>query len=120
MSANYNRVADFARDLGETIAHEMKRQLNLPEAKAIEIGVGCAQRICDEYRGELIYVPIGSTRIDKRDRELIDYYRAHGKDVVTTAKQFDLCVQTVYRRVKLIEAAEYNERQGGLFEECKS
>jgi Mor family transcriptional regulator len=119
VSANYSRVADFARDLGETIAHEMKRQLGLPEARAIEIGVGCAQRICDEYRGELIYVPIGSTRIDKRDRELIEYHRSHGKDVVATAKQFDLCVQTVYRRIKIIETAELNERQGGLFEDTE-
>jgi len=116
MSANYNRVAEFSRDLCDIIAREVKRQLDLPEAKAIEIGSGCAQRICDEYRGELIYVPIGSTRIDKRDRELIEFHRKNGEDIRTTAKQFDLCVQTAYRRIRIIEAAEYDERQGGLFE----
>lgn len=117
MSANYNRVADFARDLGDTIAREIKRQLNLSEARAVEIGVGCAQRICDEYRGELIYVPIGTTRIDKRDRELVDFYRSHGDDIVAVAKHFDLCVQTAYKRIRVVEAAELNARQGGLFED---
>ena len=116
MSANYNRVAEFARDLSEAIAREVKRQAGVSEAKAIEIGTVCAHRICDEYRGELIYVPIGTTRLDKRDRELIDFYRANRRDIVATAKKFDLSVQTAYKRVRLVEEAEINELQGGLFE----
>jgi len=118
MSANFDRVASFMRDLGDLIARQAKSQLSIPEAQAIEFGMGCSQKACDEFRGELLYVPMGfALQVAARDRELYAFYLAHGRNIVPTAKEFECSVQTAYRRVRLVELADFNERQGGLFDE---
>jgi Mor family transcriptional regulator len=118
VSANFERVASFMRDLGDTVAREVKRELNLSEARAVEIGMACAQKACEEYGGQLIYVPLGlALQISARDRELYAFYTDNGRDIVATAKQFNCSVQTAYKRVRMVETAAYNDRQGALFED---
>jgi Mor family transcriptional regulator len=117
VSANFDRVASFMRDLGDLIARQAKQQLSMPEAQAVEFGMHCSQQACDEFRGELLYVPMGyALQIAARDIELYAFYEAHGRNIVPTAKQFECSVQTAYRRVRLVELADINERQGGLFD----
>ena len=116
MSANYDRAASFMRDLGDTIAQEVRRQLGMPDERATAFGMDCAQRACDEFAGQLIYVPLGlAIKIEARDREMYDAYVAAGRDINAVAKRFECSVQTAYRRIRIIELAEFNERQGGLF-----
>ena len=119
MSVNYDRVASFMRDLGETIAHQVKVKLKIPEAQAIEFGLECAQKACAEFGGELIYVPLGfALQISERDREMYQFYVDNGRNILATHKQFECSVQTAYRRIRLIETAAFNERQGALFDDA--
>ena len=41
---------------------------------------------------------------------------ANGRDIVATAKKFEVSMQTAYLRIRLVVAAELAERQGGLFD----
>lgn len=117
MSANLDRLATFSRELAEVAARTLQQELDLPEARAIEIGIKIAQDGCREFAGELIYVPMDMmAQVDQRDREMLAAYVAAGRDIVPVAKQFGVCVQTAYRRIRIAEASAYARRQGALFD----
>lgn len=116
MSANQERVATFARELAEISAREIASALDIPAKEAMNLGVLVADKVCEEFGGQLIYIPTGlAIRIYERDRAMYAYWRANGKDFVATAKQYKVVVKTVYQRIRMIEAADYARRQGGLF-----
>lgn len=117
MSANAERVAAMIRDLADIAEHVIKTKLRVDEAVARETGYEIAQSLCDEYRGQQMYMASNfHWRIDQRDREMYAAYVDSGRDAVATAKRFDVSVHTVYRRVRLVESAEYAERQSTLFD----
>lgn len=115
-SANLDRVASFTRELAEVASRVLQRQLKVPAGQADELGLQIASQICDEYGGQLIYVPTGfALRISQRDEDLHAYYVAHQRDIAATAKQFEVTVKTAYQRIRMVEAAQYALRQGSLF-----
>ncbi|MBN8479500.1 MAG: hypothetical protein J0L91_11085 [Burkholderiales bacterium] len=117
MSANLDRLATFTRELAEFAARTLREELGLPEDQAIDLGVKIAHGGCQEFKGEIIYVPKDKmAAIDARDLDMLAAYIAAGRDIVPVAKQFDVCVQTAYRRIRLAEAAAYAQRQGALFD----
>ena len=116
MSANFDRAATFLRDLADVVARAAHESLGIAPERAIEFGFATAQKACDEFRGQMIYVPIGlALKIDERDRAMFEEYVRSGRDIVAVAKQFEVSVQTAYKRVKLVETALFSERQGELF-----
>lgn len=118
VAGNLDRVTGFARELAEVVAHEVQAAIDVPPERAAEIGLRCAQRACDEFAGQILYVPLGmALRISERDRTMYDIYRSNGRDVAAVAKEFGLSIQTAYKRIALVEAAEYCARQGALFNE---
>lgn len=117
MSANFERAAAFIRDLAEVVSRELQQAGGVPADQAAAIGMDCAQRACDEFAGQLVYIPMGlSIRIDERDEAMYAAYVANGRDAAAVAKQFDVSVQTAYKRIRIIETAAYNDRQGALFD----
>lgn len=118
MSANLERVATFTRELAETSARVVVDVLKIPADQAAEIGLQIASQVCDDYSGQLIYVPSGfAVRINKRDQDMYAAYVASQRDIVATARQFDVTVKTAYQRIRMVEAADYARRQGGLFDD---
>lgn len=119
MSANMERVATFARELAEISAREIAGELKLPPDQAADLGLRIASQVCAEYAGELIYIPTGlAVRIDERDQAMYAFWRANGKNIVATAKHFGVVVKTAYQRIRMVQAADYARRQGGLFPEA--
>lgn len=117
MSANVDRVATFTRELAEISARVVADALDIPADQAAEIGMKISCQVCDDYSGQLIYIPSGyAARIDERDQALYAAYVASQRDIVATARQFGVTVKTAYQRVRLVEAADYARRQGGLFD----
>jgi Mor family transcriptional regulator len=117
VSANLDRVAAFMRELTDVVGTELREEFHMTEDRAVAIGLRCAQRVCREFRGQLIYVPIGfALRISERDQAMYDEYCRDGRDVAALAKKFDVSVQTAYKRIRLVEAGNYATRQGALFE----
>jgi Mor family transcriptional regulator len=117
VSYNLKLVATFMRELADTVASELQDTLGLPQERAAEIGLRSAQTVCDEFGGQLIYVPQGfALRITERDRALYSEFCSNGRDAAATARKFEISIQQVYKRIRLIEAAEYAERQGSLFD----
>lgn len=118
MSANFDRAASFLRDLADVLARAAQDSLGIAPERAVEFGFATAQKACEEFRGQLIYVPIGlAIQIDERDRAMFEEYARNGRDIVAVAKQFEVSVPTAYKRVKIVETALFHERQGALFPE---
>ena len=118
MSDNLDRIAAFARELADVVARKVQECLPIDPQKGAEIGLSCAQEVCDEFAGQLIYVPMGlALRISERDQAMYHAYCQNGRDAAAVAKQFGVSVQTAYKRIKLVESAAFRERQGALFEE---
>lgn len=117
MSANFDRVATLTREFADIAARIIRDRLSIPEEQASAAGMEIAQDVCDEFGGQLLYIPKGSlAKVDQRDRDLYAAYIANSRDANATAAQFGIAVQTVYRRIKLVESATYALRQGALFD----
>lgn len=70
-SANFDRAATFMRDLAEIISPQLHAGLGLPKERSAELGMDCSEKVCEQFSGELIYVPQGlSIRITERDRAM--------------------------------------------------
>lgn len=116
MSANYDRAATFLREMSDIIAMLIAEKFEIPDEQAQTIGVSCVKDACKRFAGEMIYIPKGTLLwIDERDREMLAFYVAHDRDIVATARQFDLSVPQAYRRIRMLQEADFNARQGGLF-----
>jgi len=117
MSANLDRFANLTRELADVATRIVRDELAVPEERAAEIGMQIAQDVCSEFGGQLIYIPMNAlAKIDQRDRDMFSLYLANGRDAVAVAKHFGVCIQTAYRRIKLVESAAYALRQGALFD----
>lgn len=115
MSTNLDRLATFTRELAEFAASTLSAELGLSEDQAIALGIKIAQGGCRNFKGEIIYVPIDKlAQIDQRDLDMLAAYVAAGRDITPVARQFGVCVQTAYRRIRLLEAELYAQRQGAL------
>lgn len=117
MADNLERVTAFARDIAEVVAREVQDALAVGAQEAADIGLRAAQAVCDEYAGLNIYVPMGmSIRIAARDQAMLDDYVANGRDAAAIARKYGLSIQTAYKRLRMVEAATYAQRQPGLFD----
>lgn len=118
MSDNLARIATMLRDLAEIAGDELRQVLKLDQEQSEELGLRIAQRFCDEWGGQMVYIPSGYTlRLSQRDREMHDEYVRSGRDIGTVARKFSVSIHTAYRRIRLIEADDHATRQPGLFQE---
>lgn len=113
MSRNLDLVAALTREIAEIAAAVVRDAEDAPPA---EIGLEIAQRVCDTFAGQLVYVPMSfRLRLSERDQEMHQHYIRSGRNAKATAEAFECSIHTVYRRVALIEAAEHSTRQPDLF-----
>lgn len=118
MSGNLDRVAALVRELADVTARVLQEQLKLPAEQAGAIGMETAQAFCNEFGGEVVYIPTGyAVRLDQRDRAMYALYIKTQRDIHAVAREFGVSIHTAYRRVALVESAEYAARQPQLFEE---
>jgi len=118
MSANLDRFATLTRELAEIATRVIRERLGVPADQAERIGLQLAQDVCDEFRGQLIYIPANAlAKVDQRDREMLALYVSRGRNIEAVIERFGVCMQTAYKRVRLAEAAEYALRQDTLFPE---
>lgn len=116
MSDNLSRVPALLNDLADLVGRLAVDRLALAPERAADLGMEIAQAFCDEFGGEVIYIPVGyALRIDQRDRELYAAYLKSGRNIHAAAKAAGVSVHTAYRRVKLVETRELAERQPQLF-----
>ena len=116
MSANAECVPVLIAELTDVVAGVVRERLGVAADAAQQLGREAARKFCREFQGELVYIPRGTLiDIDDRDREMHTWFCAHGRDYGATARQFNLSVQWVYRRIKIIEASDYARRQMPLF-----
>lgn len=116
MSTNAERVPMLIAELTDVVAGVVRERLRVAADDAQQLGREAARKFCREFQGELVYIPRGTLiDIDDRDREMYAWFCAHGRNYGATARQFELGVQHVYRRIKLIEYSDYVRRQLPLF-----
>lgn len=116
MSNNLDRLAALVRDLGDVVARVAGERLGIEDEAAAALGIAAAETFCQEFGGQHVYVPLGfRSRIEARDREMFDTYVAANRDIQAVVRRFGVSIHTAYRRVKLVEAAIYAERQPALF-----
>lgn len=118
VSANFERYSAFTRALADFTARTLQDELDLEADRAQEIGLKISLGVSEEFAGENLYVAKDTqVKTDQRDREMLSVYIASGRDILVVAKQFGVCVQTAYRRVRITEAALNAERQGSFFDD---
>jgi Mor family transcriptional regulator len=118
VSKNLDRVTALVRELADLVSRTAIERLAVPPEVAAELGLETAQAFCTEYGGQVIYIPAGfAVRINQRDREMFDLFVSSGRNINAVTKKFGCSIHTAYRRIKLVEAAQYAERQPNLFDD---
>jgi Mor family transcriptional regulator len=118
MSANAERVPALMLELADVAQRVIQARCKVSPDEARDAGLEIVREVCTEFGGELLYIPKGTAlAIDERDRAMFRRYVEVGRDIQVVVREFDICVQQAYRRVKLVERAEYHRRQPGLFPE---
>ena len=116
MSRNGDLVAALIKDFSDITAEVLERTLHLPAEQAAELGLQVAVAVCREHAGLTVYIPQGVLQqLDERDQALYTQYQRNGRNAAALAQEHGLSVQTVYRRLRLVEAQERARRQGSLF-----
>lgn len=109
MDAAPQLIADLADKVAAAVA---KRGLD-PEAAA-QIGVEVADQMRADWGGQAIYFAKGlSIDIGRRDLEIWEKF--NGKNHADLAREYDLSVIHIYRRIKSVGAALRAKRQPELF-----
>ena len=111
MDAAPQLIADLADKVAAAVA---KRGLD-PEAAA-QIGVEVADQMRADWGGQAIYFAKGMA-IDISRRDLEIWEKFNGKNHAELAREYNLSVIHIYRRVKSVGDAMRAKRQGSLFEE---
>lgn len=116
ISANAERVPALMLELADVAQRVIQNRFRTPADQARDAGLQIVREVCAEFGGELLYIPKGSALdIDDRDRSMFQRYVGAGRNIHVVAREFNVCVQQAYRRVKLVEAAEYHRRQPDIF-----
>jgi Mor family transcriptional regulator len=113
-SSNAQRVPELMVALADVAQRVILARC--PESLDPDIGSEIARAFCIEFGGELVYIPKGHHLAKHaRDQALYEYFVRSGRNAQATGKQFDLCVQQVYRRINMIEEGEAARIQPSLF-----
>lgn len=100
-------------DLADKVAAAVARRGIDPEAAA-QIGIEVADQMRADWGGQAIYFAKG-VAIDISRRDLEMWEKFNGRNHAELAREFDLSVIHVYRRIKSIGEAARAQRQGSLF-----
>lgn len=105
MSFNRDRVTGLARALSEIATRVVEDRFAISAQEAADVGARITQDVCDGFQSELIYFPFNRrAKADERGRAMLAAFVAADGDIVPVAKQFGVCVQTAYRRVRIAKA----------------
>jgi Mor family transcriptional regulator len=110
MNAKLNQfIADLAGCFAATLARK-----NIPEADIEKMAEDLIEGLLKNWGGQLVYVCKNSNGIIlKRDMEMYEKFNGTNHDAL--AREYNLSVPQVYRRLKSIAAALQAERQPTLF-----
>lgn len=118
MTGNSDLVAGIVREFGDVAREVLARELQLSPERAGEIGLLIATAVCREFAGLNVYIPQGTAQqLEGRDAALYAEYERNGRNAAAIAKSHGLSIQTVYKRIRMIEARELAARQNHLFQE---
>lgn len=103
-------IADLADKVAAAVA---KRGLD-PEAAA-QVGIEVADQMRADWGGQAIYFAKGCfIDINRRDLEIWEKFNGHNH--AELAKEYDLSVVHLYRRIKSVGDAMRAKRQSDLFQ----
>jgi len=102
-------------DLADKVAAAVARR-GLEAEAAAQIGIEVADQMRADWGGQAIYFAKG-TAIDISRRDLEIWEKFNGKNHAELAREYDLSVIHIYRRMKSVGDAMRAKRQGALFQE---
>lgn len=118
MTNNADRIPALIAELTDVVARVTQEHLGIPTTDAQKLGWQVARTFCREFQGQVVYIPLGTLiDIDERDRAMYAWYCANGRDPTATAREFNLGIQQVYRRIKMVETINYARQQMPLFQD---
>lgn len=105
--------AELLQDLADNVKAILMEIVEMPADKADQVGMEIANRMSDNWRGQIIYFPAGlSAKIHTRDLQIWDEFT--GNNHSQLAKKYEVSLQWVYKIVKTMR--EMDRSQSELFE----
>jgi Mor family transcriptional regulator len=103
------------RDLADVVAQQLVDAQVLDEARARQVGRTVADRVCEEWQGQIVTVPKAALfRVRKRWQEI--YERFTGNNHAELAREYGMGVRQIYKVIAVMRA-EYRARASAdLFE----
>lgn len=110
-----SRYPEILVDLMDKASEPMAEKLQIPAEKARELVFLVCEIIRKDWSGDNFYMGKGFS-YDIRKRDLSMYEEFTGSNHKALAKKYEITVRQVYERISIISAAEFNRRQGSLFD----
>lgn len=108
---------ELLSDLADRVAIKLAER-GIDTDTASDIAQTVADDMAGHWGGQLVYFPKGMYAIlSKRDRQIYSEFTGHNHD--TLAEKYGVCVQTVYRIVKLMRRAVIAEAHDDLFRDSQ-
>lgn len=104
---------ELLSDLADRIAMKLS-ELGIDPDRAADISQAVSDDMAGHWGGQLVYFPKGMYSIlSKRDRQIYADFSGHNHDEL--AEKYGVCVQTIYRIVKLMRRASITDLHDDLF-----
>ena len=100
------------RELAEILMQQL-RQADIDPAAAAAASEAAAEYVREHFGGQPLYWAKGETMRQRRVRERM-WAEFNGRNHSDLARKYGICLQQVYRRLKISQAEELARRQGQL------
>lgn len=109
------KAPEVLADLAKHVETELEEKHQFSQEKARQIGIDIAQRIAQNWGGEVIYIP-RNLLMALNERDMKIYNEFNGNNHRELARKYGVSMQWVYKIVKRIHKDEIARRQISMFE----
>lgn len=109
------KAPEVLADLAKHIEMALEEKCQFTPERAKQIGIDIAQKMAQNWGGEVIYIPRNLLMVlNERDMQI--YNEFNGNNHRELARKYNVSMQWVYKIVKRIHKDEIARRQISMFE----
>ncbi|MDD0823738.1 Mor transcription activator family protein [Mannheimia sp. AT1] len=109
------KAPEVLTDLAKHIEVELEEKHQFTPEQAKQVGIDIAQRIAQNWGGEVIYIP-RNLLMALNERDMKIYEEFNGNNHRELARKYNVSMQWVYKIVKKVHKDEVARRQMSMFE----
>jgi Mor family transcriptional regulator len=108
-----SKAPELLADLGDKVTDKLCKTADIDPSTARQIACELVDDMRRDWGGQLVYFPKGDS-MEILERDLQMYADFNGSNHAQLAQSYNLSVQQVYKRLRLVRESKFAKRQLGL------